>query len=121
MDRHIPLVHSHVRRGNNALTKFMPAQVFVQRCGACLALVALALQLVMSFAHVHKHDVTFSGRARLNVASIGQVRPQRQAAEWHPSRLADDDENCTICFSSFLLANSSIPYAPAKLPFARME
>lgn len=97
------------------MTKFMPARVFVQHCGAYFALAALTLQLVLSFAHIHKHELAFSGRARLDVASVGQVGPQRQTAEWHPSRLADDDEHCTICFSNFLLANSPIPHAPAKL------
>jgi hypothetical protein len=92
----------------------MPAGVFAQRCGAYLALAALALQLVLSFAHVHKHDFAFSRAAPVAVASTTHVRSLRQAAGRHRLRLATDDEHCTICFASFLLANSSIPDAPAK-------
>ena len=94
----------------------MSARVFAQRCGAYLALAALALQLVLSFAHIHKQDFAFSRGAPGHVANVGHAWSQRQTVERHSSQLADSDEHCPICFSSFLLANSSMPDAPAKPP-----
>jgi hypothetical protein len=91
----------------------MFARAFARRCGACLALVALLLQLALSFAHVHKHDLAFSGFNRSDVVSAGPARPTRQAVTQQPSRLADDDDHCPICFSGFLLSNSSLPDARA--------
>jgi hypothetical protein len=85
------------------------SQAFARRCGAYLALLALTLQLALSFAHVHKHDLVISGFDHTGVMSVGYARSTRQAAEQLPSRLADDEDHCPICFSNFLLANSSIP------------
>lgn len=76
-------------------------------------LAALMLQLAVSFAHVHKHDLVSSGIDRIDVARVGNARSTLQAVEQLPSRLADDDERCPICFSGFLLSNSSLPDAPA--------
>jgi hypothetical protein len=47
--------------GSLAGAKMMLARAFARRCGAYLALAALTLQLALSFAHVHKHDLVFSG------------------------------------------------------------
>lgn len=89
------------------------ARLLAQRCGAYLALMALMLQLALSFAHVHKHDLASSGFDRTEIASVGHDRSTLQALEKLLSRLADDEDRCQICFSSFLLANSSLPAAPA--------
>lgn len=89
------------------------ARLLARRCGAYLALMALMLQLSLSFAHVHKHDVASSGFDRADIASIGHDRSTLQGLEKLPSRLADDEDRCQICFSSFLLSNSSLPAAPA--------
>jgi hypothetical protein len=102
----------------------MVLRAFARRSGACLALVALLLQFVLSFAHVHKHDLAVSGYDRTDVASIGHAGPTRQAVEQVPARLADDDDHCPICFSNFLLSSSSIPDAPANqqsLQFAEID
>jgi len=93
----------------------MFARAFARRCGACLALAALLLQLALSFAHVHKHDLAFSEFDRSDVVSAGHARPTRQALTQQPSRLADDDDHCPICFSGFLLSNSSPTGAQAPL------
>lgn len=74
---------------------------------------ALMLQLALSFAHVHKHDLASSRFDRAEIASVGHDRSAMQALEKLPSRLADDEDRCQICFSSFLLANSSLSAAPA--------
>lgn len=88
-------------------------RTFAQRGGACLALAALLLQFALAFAHIHKHDLAFSGLDRTAVVSVGHAPSTRQAIEKLPSRLADDDDHCPICFSSFLLSNSSLPDACA--------
>jgi hypothetical protein len=89
-----------------------PTRVLAQRCGAYLALMALTLQLALSFAHIHRHDLVASTFDRTDVASVRSARPTLQSLEQLPSRLADDDDRCQICFSSFLLSNSSLPAAP---------
>ena len=99
----------------------MWARAFARRCGAYLALVVLTLQLALSFAHVHKHDLAFSGFARTDVVSVAHARSTQRAVEQLPSRLADDDEHCPICF---LLLNSSLPDVPASpgpLQFAEID
>jgi hypothetical protein len=92
----------------------MLVRAFARRCGANLALAALTLQLVLSFAHFHAHDVTFAkvGYSKTDIASVKHAWSRLEASRQLPSALADDDEQCTICFSSFLLSNSSIPNAP---------
>jgi hypothetical protein len=79
------------------------------------------LQLALSFAHVHKHDLVGASFAPADTVSIG---PTRQVAERLPAQLADNDNNCPICFSGFLLSNSSLPSTPANprsLQFAEIE
>jgi hypothetical protein len=99
------------------------ARAFAQRFAAYLALAALTLQLALSFDHVHKHDLGFIGFDRADAVSFKHARPGLQVAERLPARLADD-EHCPICFSNFLLANSSLPDAPVNphsLEFAAVD
>ena len=91
-------------------------RAFSRRCGAYLALAVLVLQFALSFAHVHEHDLAFSGFDRSDVVSVRHARSTQQVAELLPVRLADDDDHCPICFSGFLLSNSSLPDAPANPP-----
>jgi hypothetical protein len=53
--------------------------------------------------------------ARADIVGVTHNRPGLQVAERLPARLTDDDDNCPICFSGFLLSNSSLPDAPAGL------
>jgi hypothetical protein len=102
----------------------MLARAFARRCGAYLALAALTLQLALSFAHVHKHDLVSSGFGRTDVVNVAHGRPGLQVAEQLPARLADDDDHCPICFSGFLLSNSSLPNAlahPHSLQFPEID
>jgi hypothetical protein len=85
---------------------------FARRCAAYLALAALTLQLALSFAHVHRHDLAFSGLERTDGVKVRDARVARAVAQL-PSPLADDDDHCPICFSAFLLSNSSLPDALA--------
>ena len=101
----------------------MLTRAFARRC-AYLALTALMLQLALSFAHVHKHDLVAPRIDRTDVVSAAHARPGLQIAEQLPARLADDDDYCPICFSSCLLSNSSLPDAPANprsLQFAEID
>ena len=105
----------HTSEGGRLLAgaQTISARAFARRCGAYLALAALTLQLALSFAHVHKHDLAYSGFDRADAVSIRQDRPTYQVAERLPVRLADDEDHCPICFSGFLLSNSSLADAPA--------
>jgi hypothetical protein len=99
-------------------------RAFAGQCVTFLALTALALQLALSFAHVHKHDLTFASFDREGVVSVTHGRIGLQVVERLPARLADDDDHCPICFSSFLLSNSPLPDAPANqrpLEFAETD
>jgi hypothetical protein len=104
--------------------KVMLPRVFTRRFGAHLALLALTLQLALSFAHVHKRDLVSSGFGRTGVLNVALARSTLQAVKQLPSRLADDDDRCQICFSIFLLSNSSLSDAPANqrsLQFAKLD
>ncbi len=97
-------------------------RTFVQRCGVYLALAALMLQFALSFGHVHAQDF------HTQDFHIGIAYPEVADAKagtvggWHgpakleisaprPSKLADDDDHCPICLSTFLLSTSFIPDA----------
>jgi hypothetical protein len=98
----------------------MSARALIQRCVALIALAALALQLGLSFDHVHKR----AGLGRADAVSIKHARSGLQVAGRLPARLADDDDCCPICFSSFLLSNASLPDAslnPHALEFAERD
>jgi hypothetical protein len=94
------------------VAKIKSARALARRCAAYLALAALTLQLALSFAHIHKNDLAFSGLAGSDAVSVGHTRSTKQAAEQLPTRLADDDDHCPICFSGFLLSNSWLADAP---------
>jgi hypothetical protein len=77
---------------------------FTRQCGAYLALVALTLQLALSFGHLHARDISAYGVA---------LAKTHTASGWQsPSKLADDEDLCPICFSGFLLSTSFAPAAP---------
>lgn len=70
-----------------------------RRIGAALALVALWLQFVVSFAHVHPEDLLGYGRA--SGATVASVTD----ASRHPGTSVPDD-NCPICESIFLVGSA---------------
>lgn len=78
--------------------------------GGGLALFALALQLVLSFDHIHPQDIygDIPLRASSALALLGGVQAQVQSS--HQS--ADHDEYCLICATSSLLRNSVTVTAP---------
>ncbi len=86
---------------------------FTRQCGAYLALVALALQLALSFGHLDARDISASGIAFAKASADGWHRPAGAAvSKQSPSKLADDEDLCPICFSGFLLSTSFVPDAP---------
>jgi hypothetical protein len=93
-------------------------RTFARRCGVYLALAALTLQLALSFGHIHRHDIAYPDHAYSKTGdSAGfQALAKQKLSKQLPSPLADDDENCPICFSTLLLAISFIPDAPELTP-----
>ena len=79
-----------------------------RRFGSCLALAALALQLVMSFGHVHLDGVHHT-YPTLALSRSGAQASQLPAPQ--PGNDADDDY-CAICVTIFLAANSFLPPTP---------
>jgi hypothetical protein len=72
-----------------------------------LALAALALQMVVSFGHVHL-DGIHSAYPAAGVAAFkaqAQPLPAQQSGD-------DDDGYCAICASIYLAANSFVPQPP---------
>jgi hypothetical protein len=103
-------------------------RTFARRCGVYLALVALTLQLALSFGHIHRHDIADPSLAHSSLAHSGlayskigvladsQTLTKLRLSKQLPSPLANDDENCPICFSTMLLTSSFIPDAPQYPP-----
>jgi hypothetical protein len=79
-----------------------------QRYGACLALAALGLQIVVSFGHVHLDRVVRAAPA--TAASKSILPPSRQAPAQNP--VDDADGYCAICASIYLVSATFIPQPP---------
>ena len=95
-----------------------------KRRGAFLALAALALQLALSFGHVHLDGIRcISDRAIAGTHSVTFAQASPQSPAQNPAGDADDGY-CAICASIFLVSNSFAP-APPQLPvpasFTRIE
>jgi hypothetical protein len=86
---------------------------FTRQCGAYLALVALALQLALSFGHLDDRDISDSGFVFAKASADGWHRPTGAViSKQSQSKLADDECLCPICFPGFLLSTSFVPDAP---------
>ena len=85
-----------------------------RRLGGRLALFALAVQLVLSFGHIHREDI-FGRTFGWNTAAAAQpaADQSRTAPADRGSNHADD--YCAICAATSLLGNS---FAAAALQFA---
>jgi hypothetical protein len=82
-----------------------------RQSGAYLALVVLALQIVLSFGHVHLstvRDVSLS-------AATHQITPTQAQSQPPAQNPGGDDDYCAICVSMFLVSTSYTP-APPVLP-----
>ena len=90
-----------------------------RRHGAMLALIALALQVVLAFGHVHLRG--FGGNPHHVIAGQASLaHPPLQA----PAIPGDDDDYCAICASIFLASSAFAPAPPQLLvpaSFRRIE
>jgi len=75
-------------------------------CGS-LGLAALALQLVLSFGHVHLDGVH---RVHDGTALAGSSAQTPQLPAQQPAN--DGDDYCAVCATIYLAANSFLPQAP---------
>ena len=82
--------------------------LYHRRFGSSLALAALALQLAVSFGHVHLDGVH---RTYPVVALNGSGAQASQLPAPQPGNDTDDDY-CAICATIFLAATTFLPPAP---------
>jgi hypothetical protein len=94
-----------------------------KRHGALLALAALALQIVLSFGHVHLDGIR-AANARQTVAVTHQAAVAQASRQGPAQNPGADDDYCAICASIYLASTSMIAHAPAlpvQLGFHRIE
>jgi Protein of unknown function (DUF2946) len=82
------------------------------RWGSCLALFALALQLALSFGHVHVGPVSKHSSASVVAISSDAHKP---AGRHHHHLPTTADDNCALC-ALIHLAGTLVPSAPPALP-----
>jgi hypothetical protein len=91
-----------------------------KRHGSVLALIALALQIVLAFDHVHLHGLPQNSRAAIvQHTAMAQTAPQIPA-----QNPCDNDDYCAICASIFLASSAFTPASPQLLlpaTFQRVE
>ena len=87
-----------------------------KRHGTVLALIALALQIVLTFGHVHLHGASGSSHRVVGQATL--AHPPLQSPAQSPS---DNDDYCAICASIFLASSAFAPAPPQLLVPANFE
>jgi hypothetical protein len=88
--------------------------------GAVLALIALALQIALTFGHVHLRGLVGDSHA----AIAQQVRLAHTPQQTPAQAPADNDDYCAICASIFLASSAFAPAPPQLLvpaSFQRVE
>ena len=89
------------------------------RFGALVGLAALALQIVLSFGHVHLANVRPAGVVATHGAAVAAATHQAPA-----QTPGDDDDYCAICASIYLVSTSVAaqpPPLPVPLGFSHVE
>jgi hypothetical protein len=84
-----------------------------RKYGGALALFALALQFMLSFAHLHPEDIFGPGGPSFTLSATERSQPL--SSDPHPSH---NDDYCAICATMYLLGSSPIPEAPPLLPLS---
>jgi hypothetical protein len=91
-----------------------------KRYGSVLALIALGLQIVLAFDHVHLHGLPQNSHAAIvQHTAMAQTAPQIPA-----QNPGDNDDYCAICASIFLASGAFAPAPPQLLlpaTFQRVE
>jgi hypothetical protein len=104
----------------------MPAMGWVhrhKRHGALFALAALALQIAVSFGHVHLNGVVRAA-PHATVAGAHQTTLAQASGQGPAQNSGDDDDYCAICASIFLVSTSFVsepPKLPVPVGFIRIE
>jgi hypothetical protein len=91
-----------------------------KRHGAVLALIALALQIVLAFGHVHLRGLG----AIPHPVVAGQASLAHSPQQTPAQNPGDDDDYCAICASIFLASSAFAPAPPQLLVpvnFQRIE
>jgi hypothetical protein len=88
-----------------------------RRHGAVLALIALALQIVLAFGHVHLHAAAQNPHAR-SAQRVALADTKSRAPAQIP---ADNDDYCAICASIFLASSAFAPAPPQLLVPANFQ
>lgn len=88
-----------------------------KRHGAAVALIALALQIVLAFDHVHLHGVAQNAPAAIT-HSVGLADKNSQTPA--PIR-GNNDEYCAVCASIFLASSAFAPPPPQLLLPAKFQ
>jgi hypothetical protein len=80
-----------------------------QTSGTCVALVALLVQIVVSFAHIHRDDlVPVVSKSMPNASRLNPALPDDSRS---PAPTKDHD-SCTICASMALVGSVVLPQPP---------
>jgi hypothetical protein len=88
-----------------------------KRQGAALALIALVLQVALTFGHVHLHGLSGSS-PRILAGQASLAHPPLQPPAQTPS---DNDDYCAICASIFLASSAFAPPPPQLLVPANFQ
>jgi hypothetical protein len=88
-----------------------------KRHGAVLALIALALQIVLAFGHVHLRGLSGNSHA-VATEQAWRAHTSQQAPAQNPG---DDDDYCAICASIFLASSAFAPAPPQLLVPANFQ
>jgi hypothetical protein len=89
-----------------------------RRHGALLALIALAVQIVVAFGHVHLHGLAQNSRA----TSAAQRAVLADTKSHAPAQIpVDNDDYCAICASIFLASSAFAPAPPQLLVPANFQ
>jgi Protein of unknown function (DUF2946) len=80
--------------------------------GSRLALLALAVQFVLAFGHIHRDDIYGPARAAAAITAPVPGGGQPLPGD-HPTKHSDD--YCAICATVSLLGNSFVAVAPSLL------
>jgi hypothetical protein len=83
----------------------------MRRFAASLGLVALMLQLALSFAHIHRSDILPSSLVSLAGHTAADARASGQTDDNQIPGLPDDD--CPICAVMHLAGTIDVPSPPA--------